>query len=103
MNSNVTSDNLQYGMGVTIQYYSDREPATIIQITHNGKRIVIQKDKSIRIDNNGMSESQSYNFEVDSNGATFIATKRKDGTYRLVGNKTIVRIGNRSKYHDFSF
>ena len=95
------------GMGVTIQYHSDREPGTIIQITQNGKRIVIQEDTSNRTDNNGMSESQSYEFEANPQGSIHIATLRKDGSYRFAGEygrgSTRVYIGTRSKYYDYSF
>lgn len=91
------------GMGVTINHYSDRTPATIISITHNGKRIVLQEDESIRIDNNGMSESQHYSYELDPNGALHFATLRKDGSFRLTGSKTFISLGIRQKYHDYSF
>ena len=91
------------GMGATIVYHSDREPATIIQITHGGNRIVVQADIATRTDKNGMSESQTYEFAQDPNGSIFEATKRKDGSYRMKGGKTLIRIGSRQKYYDFSF
>lgn len=91
------------GMGVTIVYHSDREPGTIIQITHGGNRIIVQADIATRTDKNGMSESQTYEFAQDPNGSTYEATKRKDGSYRMKGGKTLIRIGSRQKYYDFSF
>jgi hypothetical protein len=91
------------GMGGTLLYHSDRSPITVIQVLHNGKRLVLQEDKATRTDSNGMSESQSYDYEIDPNGAIHYATLRKDGTYRLVGGKTRVSLGNRSKYYDYSF
>lgn len=91
------------GMGATIYYYSDREPATIIEISPSGKRIVLREDKSIRLDNNGMSECQSYRYEPDPDGKIHAATLRKDGTYRLIGGKTVVSLGDRRHYHDYSF
>lgn len=91
------------GMGVTIQYYSDREAGTIIQVTQNGRRIVIQEDTATRTDNNGMSESQSYEFAPNPEGTIHIATLRKDGTYRLQGSKERVYLGTRDKYYDYSF
>ncbi len=93
----------EVGMGATICYWSDRHAATIIQVTRNGKRIVLQEDIAIRTDSNGMSEMQTYQFERDPNGALHIATKRKDGSYRITGGKTRVSIGNRSEYYDYSF
>lgn len=93
----------EIGMGATICHWSDQTPGTVIQITHKGKRIVIQEDKAIRTDNNGMSDSQSYDYEPDANGTTYIATLRKDGNYRLATRKTLVSLGVRRKYHDYSF
>lgn len=93
----------EIGMGVTICYHSDRSPATIIQITNNGKRIVIQEDNFIRTDNNGMSEIQKYEYEPNLFGTIHIATKRKDGIFRLTGKKTYVEIGSRRRYYDYSF
>ena len=90
-------------MGATIQVGSDSYPATIIQVTQNGKRIVLQDDLATRIDNNGLSESQEYTYEADPKGSIQIATLRKDGRYRLTGGKTPVSVGFRRKYYDPSF
>ncbi len=91
------------GMGATIQVGSDRYPGTVIQVTQNGRRVVIQEDDATRTDNNGMSESQEYTYQTNPNGRLYIATLRKDGRYRLMGEKTPVYIGKRNKYYDFSF
>ena len=93
----------EIGMGATIQYHSDRHPATIIEISPSGKRIVIQEDSVKRTDNNGMSECQTYEYFRNPIGVIHVATLRKDGTYRLVGQKASVHVGTRSKYYDFSF
>ncbi len=93
----------EVGMGATLIYWSDREPATIIQVAPNLKKIVLQLDKSTRLDNNGCSESQSYNYEPNPEGTIYTASLRKDGVYRLTGSKQAVGIGYRRKYHDYSF
>lgn|SRR5574337_164337 len=98
-----TSDIPSVGMGATIRVGSDSYPTTIIQITRNGKRIVIQEDNAIRTDNNGLSELQEYTYQTNPNGAIYIATLRKDGRYRLQGEQTPVYIGVRRKYYDPSF
>lgn len=101
--SNVMSEPI-VGMGVTINFYSDSKAATLIQVTHKGKRIVLQQDKSIRVDNNGISETQTYNYETDTNGTIYIATLRKDGRYRLVGaTGSTITLGVRREYYDYSF
>lgn len=91
------------GMGATIQYHSDREPATIIEVSPSGKRIVIQVDSVVRTDSNGMSECQTYEYYRNPEGTVHIATLRKDGHWRLTGGKTLVCVGERSRYYDFSF
>jgi hypothetical protein len=93
----------EVGMGATICVGSDRYPATIIQVTSNGKRIVVQEDKATRIDNNGFSEQQEYIIQPDLNGTIHIASLRKDGRYREVGGATPITIGARGKYYDFSY
>lgn len=104
MKKNVTVSNLPtVGMGGTIYYHSDREPVTVIQVLHNGKRIVLQEDKSIRVDLNDPFENQEYTYQLDPEGAIHHASLRKDGTYRLVNQKTVVSLGARRKYYDYSF
>src|SRR5277367_4802395 len=88
-----TSDIIpSVGMGATIQYWSDRKAGTIIQVERNGKRLVIQMDKSIRTDQNGMSECQEYEYERDPQGTIYIATLRKDGRYRVSKTKMTVAL-----------
>jgi hypothetical protein len=101
--SNISNPEPAIGMGATIMHWSDREPVTIIQITHNGKRLVLQSDTATRLDNNGMSESQEYEYEPNPNGEIHFATKRKNGTFRLVGKDTLVSLGERRKYYDYSY
>jgi hypothetical protein len=93
----------EVGMGATIQIGSDSIPATIIQVTRNNRRVVVQEDLATRTDNNGMSDSQQYTYQADPQGAIYIATLRKDGKYRLEGGKTPVTLGFRRKYYDYSF
>lgn len=93
----------EVGMAATIQIGSDSYPATVIQVTRNGKRVVVQEDLSTRIDNNGMSDSQQYQYQIDLTGTIYIATLRKDGTYRVTGGKLPIHLGSRRKYHDYSF
>lgn len=91
------------GMGVTINYLSDETPATIIQLTHNDKRMVIQEDKATRIDNNGVSESQEYTYTRDPDGAIHIATMRRNGQFRISGGQQSITLDVRRKYWDYSF
>jgi hypothetical protein len=94
------------GMGATINFHSDSKAATLVQVSHKGSKIVLQQDKATRTDQNGVSESQSYSYEADPNGAIYIATLRSDGRYRLVGSGKkgkAISLGVRREYYDYSF
>lgn len=103
MKENMISVEPEIGTPATICHWTDRSPATVIKVTHNGRRLVLQADKAIRIDKNGMTDVQSYLYEIDPEGTLYHATLRKDGSFRLVGSKQTVSLGSRRKYHDYSF
>ena len=101
-----------YGMGCTILAWSDRNPATIINV--KGNIIVVQEDRAYRTDSNGMSECQEYEFERDVYGGLYNFRQAKNGQWEEVRlnedtgrfkktNGAGLRIGEREKYHDFSF
>lgn len=102
---------IRVGDGATICYYSDREPCTIIDIADNGSWIKVQEDSSKRIDKNGMSDCQEYEYSRNENGSIHVfkrtrkdksmytdngVSKRGDYGMRLV-------FGVRVKYYDYSF
>jgi hypothetical protein len=96
----------EVGMGATELCYTDRHAYTIVEVC-NPKTIVVQQDKSIRTDNNGMSDSQSYRYEADPQGNKHALTLRKNGRWVKRGEsmrdgRTFV-IGLRSEYYDYSF
>lgn len=93
----------EVGMGATLVYWTDRAPATVVEVSKTGHKIVVQEDTATRTDSNGMSDAQSYSYERNESGRLHEATRRKDGSYRLKGGTTRVLLGNRSKYHDYSF
>jgi hypothetical protein len=107
------NDDPAVGMGATILMWSDRSPATIIEVNQKKRYIVIQEDNAKRVDNNGMSEAQTYEYSPDPEGAKRFYRKMKNGrwqehyinpeTGRLVKAGGYLSIGEREKYHDFSF
>jgi hypothetical protein len=96
----------EVGMGATINMYTDRHAATIVEVKSPTK-IVIQQDSAERTDSNGMSESQDYAFTPNPKAAKEVYTKRKNGlwikTGESKGNGTSLHIGQRNEYHDYSF
>jgi hypothetical protein len=75
-----TQPTPEIGMGATTGFGSDRYPYTVVQILSK-RRIDLQADTYKRIDKNGMSESQEYEYFRNIDGPTIEATLRKDGTW----------------------
>jgi len=96
----------EIGMGCTILGWTDRHAATIIEIEKDGKRIGIRQDIAARVDKNGMSESQDYEYSP-GNGAVRYYTLRKNGRYVHEGealkNGETIAVGFRREYYDFCF
>lgn len=93
----------QIGMGATLLFYTDRKPATVIAISKSGKTVTLQEDTATRIDENGMSDNQHYEYSPDPNGRIFKARQRKGKGWRVCGEGTGVTFGRREKYFDYSF
>ena len=97
----------EVGMGGTIQIGSDCYPVTIVDVFPNRKTIIIQNDKSVRTDNNGMSESQEYTYLRNTMAAKEKFTYRKNGYWIRKGSSmsqgSPLFIGHRRRYYDFSF
>ena len=104
------------GMGVTFLKWTDREPGTIYEVFKVGKStyITVTADDAKRIDNNGMSESQEYEFTPCPDGYRSVfrknlktgmwerVTKTESGRWAKAGGEGL-RIGERDKYYDFTF
>lgn len=103
---------MKIGDGATIQMYSDRRAATIIDISPSNKTITIQEDNAellnrdeLKTNPGGFSAniqgSQKYKFSKDLNGQIAIAKKHKDGKFYSQGNRIVV--GERQHFYDFNF
>lgn len=107
------------GMGVTLLGWTDRYPGTIVDVFVQGayEYIAIQEDNYVRTDNNGFSESQTYEYSRNPR-ASLIYYRRKraqgnDGRFvRTVKNENDrwvnidskgIRIGERERYWDPCF
>lgn len=105
LDDGVKVKEIAVGVGVTMLSWTDRHPGTIIDVDPNGKWIKIQEDKAIRIDNNGMSDSQDYKYQINPNGSIKIYKKARNGTFTDNGRNDGcgLIIGIREKYFDYSF
>ena len=104
------------GMGATLLSWTDREAATIVEVTKTKSGawlIAVQEDNAQRIDSNGFSESQEYEYSPNPEAAKqwfrFEEAKGwrsvrqgEKGRWKLTGGGGLL-IGSRRKYHDFSF
>lgn len=87
----------EVGMGATILMWSDRHAATIVKVTKT--QVHVKRDKAIRIDKNGVSETQEYRFEPDPDAPVEIFRWTKKGL-RKAGGGAALRIGDRDEYCD---
>lgn len=73
-------DEIKVGMGATEYYYTDREPYEVIAVKDQ-KHITVRKLDAKRIDSNGMSDCQEYEYVSNENNYTVDLVKRGDYWY----------------------
>jgi hypothetical protein len=102
----------EVGMGVTMLGWTDRHAGTIVEVNNKKRYIAVTEDHAKRIDNNGISESQEYEYTPDFNGYRIYYRKDRKGEWRVCHyneNKRLVFgrggliVNHREKYHDYSF
>lgn len=93
----------EIGMGATEHLWSDRHAYTITEVSPSFKSITIQADRSRRVDQNGMSECQHYEFTPNPEGPTRVARLCTDGHFHIGGKHgNLISIGYRDAYYDFT-
>lgn len=66
----------------------------------------MRPDKALRVDQNGMSECQLYEYRPQPDAPAERVTKARDGQWYTRGGMRggrKVLVGRREAYHDFSF
>lgn len=91
------------GGGTTSLSWSDKHANTVVRISKSGKTFWHKRDIAKRIDNNGMSECQTYEYSEDPDAQEVQVRLRKNGQWKEVESGRVVQIGFRRAYHDFSF
>ena len=100
------------GMGVTMLSWTDRDAGTIVEVNDKKRYIAVTEDSKVRIDNNGISESQEYEYTAVMDGYRNYYRKDRKGQWRrcyfnnngrLVFGTGGLIIGRRESYYDFSF
>lgn len=96
------------GMGVTHFGYTDRHPYEIVRVIDD-RHLEIRALDHKRIDNNGMSECQKYEYFSNENNPIERLFKNKSGRWVLrVGRNGVDNyggwyIGEAEYYYDYSF
>lgn len=94
-------------MGATLCLWTDRRAATVIAVSQNGKTVTVQEDKATRKDHNGMSDSQTYTYQADPTATKQVFSLRQNGRWVSKGSPmtsgTVLVLGTRDKFHDYSF
>lgn len=100
-------------MGCTVTAYTDRYPATVIELAYNV--VWVREDKATRMDRNGMSDSQRYRYSRNPKGRRWMFKRDRSGRWReaYVSQKTGrvnmseggngLLLGHRDAHHDYSF
>lgn len=105
------------GLGVTMLLHSDRHAGTIARVFKIGSAAAVEvtRDRTKRIDKNGMSECQEYEYTTDPGGARYVFKqlggrwvemhKRNPSVNRWsrVSGGSYLALGIRREYYNFSF
>lgn len=72
----------EVGKGATVMLHTDRHAYQVLHVSKDGKRIKMQRCKATRIDNNGMSESQQYDYsELEGKLHDYVY---RNGAWRII-------------------
>lgn len=80
----IPDSKYQVGMGATEHRAPDCFPYTVIQVV-NDKKLLLQLDRSVRIDKNGKRGPQIYEYYRDIYGDRIHVSLRKNGKWVPVG------------------
>lgn len=92
---------IEIGMGATQAMHSDRHAFTVVRVSPSGKTVWVQQDRAIRTDENGMSDSQTYEFSPDPSAPEIMLRRTKRGWHSRTHGRFVV--GERSEHYDYSF
>jgi hypothetical protein len=79
------------GMGGTIFHYSDRTAVTIVEVSKDGTTIWYTGDTTKRVDANGMSDAQAYEYTTNWDASRGMAKLDKTGRWRIYSPVTEMR------------
>jgi hypothetical protein len=72
------------GDGATVRYVSDSYAYTVIEVNRNGKELVLQEDKAVKV--GGEWPDYEYHTYPNPQGRIMTFTLRKNGVWRQKGS-----------------
>jgi len=94
----------EVGKGATELLWSDRRAYFVDWVSEDKKECIIEGTKAVRIDNQGMSDSQDYSYDREENPYK-ITLRFTHGKWRNKKTRQPMNIqfGYMREYYDFSF
>lgn len=93
------------GMGCTIHYYSDAEPATVTRVSASGKTCWIRRNETEADPSKGeiCIGHQNWMIKKKFTSSEIRVSLRSDGRWRCSGSDLYVEFGRQYKYYDWEF
>lgn len=94
------------GMGCTIHYYSDAEPATVTRVSTSGKTCWIRRNETEADPSKGELYIGHQNWIIKkefTNESEMRVSLRNDGQWRCSKSNLYVELGRQHKYYDWEF
>ncbi len=96
----------EVGMGVTEMCWSDRHPYEVVEVIDD-RHIKVRALDHKRIDSNGMSECQEYEYSSNEKNPVITLFLTKQGKWRQRIGRSLgcysFYVGFAEEYYDFSF
>ena len=100
----------EVGKGATVLSWTDRHAYEVIEVSDDKKRVVVQQYNAKRIDGNGMSDSQEYEYKELNPKKEVIVWRW--GAWRWERDKLLMKRiyskinivwGEKREYYDYTF
>ena len=109
MSSNGTRPEV--GKGATILRWTDRQAYEVVNVSKDGKEVVLQRYSPRRVDDRGMTDAQDYIY--DTLIESYLTLRLRYGKWYIkhdgsngekpTYDKIHVIFGERTEYYDYSF
>ena len=99
------------GEGATILRWTDRQAYEVVNVSKDGKEVILQRYSPRRVDDRGMTDAQDYIYDTLIESYLTLRLRYSKWYVKHEGNngekptydKINVIFGERSEYYDYSF